>query len=74
MIYYNVVFDAHQVFCANGLPVESYLPSRAALPQLDETVRCDLAALFAVEESDGPAFPAPRYAAPPSKDYRPELV
>ncbi len=72
--YYNVVFDAHQVFCADGLPVESYLPSRAGLRQLDEAVRCDLAALFAAEEDENPAFPAPRYAAPKVKDYRPELV
>ena len=24
--YYNIIFDNHQVFCANGLPVESFPP------------------------------------------------
>ena len=29
--YYNIVFDTPQVFCANGMPVESFCPSEQAL-------------------------------------------
>lgn len=73
VVYYNIVFDEHQVFCANGLPVESYLPEAARLDELDDHARQDLTALFAAEEAD-PAFPPARYAAPEAEGYRPELV
>lgn len=73
MLYYNIVFAEHQVFCANGLPVESYLPEAARLGELDDAARADLTALFA-REAAGPDFPQPRYPAPAAVDYRPELV
>ena len=71
--YYNIVFADHQVFCANGLPVESYLPDPARLDDLDDLVSRDLTALFSREEAT-PQFPEPRYAALPGDGYRPELV
>ena len=73
LTFYNIVFDDHQVFCANGLPVESYLPSRASLGQLDEALRGHLSALFDGEDADS-AFPVERYSAPAAEDYRPEFV
>ena len=72
-VFYNLVFDSHQVFCANGLPVESYLPSPTGLSELDEDVRGDLNSLFQSGDSDRD-FPNPRYNAPQSENYRPEFV
>lgn len=39
MVYYNLVFDTHQVFTANGLPVESFLPTQHALSLLADDDR-----------------------------------
>ncbi len=82
--FYNIVFDQHHVFCADGLPVESYLPTPTAVAELDEGLGADLRELFdraprdgAAQDGaaqDGPAFPAPRYSAPEIEDYRPEFV
>lgn len=74
MTFYNIVFDAHQVFCADGLPVESYLPTPASLGELDDDLRGSLAALFEVHAEDGAGFPQPRYPAPERENYRPEFV
>ena len=66
--FYNIVFDAHQVFCVNGLPVESYLPS---IGEVDEAVRKSLAeCLFSDETAE---YPVSRYVAA-EDGYRPELV
>ncbi|MCV6591799.1 MAG: Hint domain-containing protein [Silicimonas sp.] len=44
--YYNVVFDAPQVFCANGMPVESFTPCEADLGELPREARADLREAF----------------------------
>ncbi len=44
--YYNLVFDRHEVICAEGLPVESFRPTPGALSQMDVTTRDALLALF----------------------------
>ncbi len=72
--FYNIVFDQHHVFCADGLPVESYLPTQKAVEELDEGVGGDIRQLFDRRSEDGPQFPAARYSAPESDDYRPEFV
>ena len=74
LVLHNVVFADHQVFAANGLPVESYLPSQKTVRELDEAVSRDIAALFAETPEADPGYPAPRYAEPAIKDYRPEFV
>lgn len=74
MAFYNLVFAEHQVFTANGLPVESYLPSKATVKELDKDVSRDIAALFAPDAESAPGYPAPRYTAPETKDFRPEFV
>lgn len=35
-IFYNLVFDDHQVFAANGLPVESFLPTPMSVTTLND--------------------------------------
>lgn len=72
--YYNIVFDAHQVFCANGLPVESYLPCVDTMGELDDEVRESLATVFAGSAEAGDAFPKARYSAPEIENYRPAFV
>ena len=44
--YYNIVFDEPQVFCANGLPVESFHVTREARAALDPKVRAELDKIF----------------------------
>ena len=44
--YYNIIFDAPQVFCANGMPVESFVPSRETLRNAPAEIRKELSALF----------------------------
>lgn len=39
IVYYNLVFDAHQVFAANGLAVESFLVTDASLAAVSAPVR-----------------------------------
>ncbi len=74
MTFYNVVFEDHQVFTANGLPVESYLPSEDAVHALDEGVSRDIEALFANTPDAEPGYPVPRYTAPDLNGARLELV
>ena len=74
MTFYNLVFEDHHAFTANGLPVESYLPSHASVRELDEDVSRDIAALFAREAESEPGYPAPRYAEPEVEGYRPAFL
>ncbi len=44
--YYNLVFDNQEVFCAEGLPVESFRPSPKAIAEMDVAAREELLELF----------------------------
>lgn len=67
LTYYNLVFEDHQAFAANSLPVESFLPSPSVIDRLDEATSRDIAALFATGEAESKrSFPAPRYVEPES--------
>jgi hypothetical protein len=57
--YYNLVFDAHQVFAANGLPVESFLPSPALVCGLADEEREELARVLPDLGEDGADYPGP---------------
>lgn len=46
MTYYNLVFDAHHVFLANGMPVESFLITEDALAHVDDGVRARIFEVF----------------------------
>lgn len=43
---YNVVFDTHQIYCANGLPLESFHVSREARAALDPSIRAEIDRIF----------------------------
>lgn len=68
LTYYNLVFEDHQVFAANSLPLESFLPSAATIDRLDETTSRDIAALFAGETASKRSYPTPRYVEPDAID------
>lgn len=72
--YYNIVFDAPQVFHADGMPVESFTPSEQAVAGLPEEVYEELRGLF---PELGPRFsdyPAPRYKARKRVSYTPDFA
>ncbi|MEL6167381.1 MAG: Hint domain-containing protein [Pseudomonadota bacterium] len=72
--FYNIVFDQHQVFCVNGLPVESYLPSIHALRALDQTISGDLAKIFPDLGTSKRAYPVSPYITSDDPNYSPEFV
>ena len=44
--YYNIIFEQPQVFCANGMPVESFIPAEDTLTSAPKEVTEALAKLF----------------------------
>jgi hypothetical protein len=72
--YFNIVFDAPQVFCANGMPVESFVPCEDTLRAAPADVREGLAAIF---PDLGPKFadyPAPAYKQRQRVSYTPSYA
>lgn len=72
--YYNIVFDAPQVFCANGLPVESFTPSAEMLIHMPKDVQDELRELFPEVGPQFAAYPEPRYKRRERVSYTPQLV
>ena len=74
LVYYNVVFDSPQVFCANGLPVESFMPSEDAMMYIPKAAKEDLRKTF---PDLGPKFkdyPAPSYKLRERVSYTPDFA
>lgn len=72
--YYNIVFDTPQVFCANGLPVESFTPSTDTLIYVPKDAQDELRQTF---PDLGPKFtdyPAPRYKLRERVSYTPDFA
>ena len=55
------MFDCHQIFAANGLPVESFLPSPTSVCSLEDAVREELGRVLPDLGADGTDYPAPMY-------------
>lgn len=72
--YFNVVFDEHQVFCANGLPVESFLPSAQALKALPKDVRAEFTRNFPDLAPRFSDYPPPRYKLRERVSYNPDFA
>jgi hypothetical protein len=72
--FYNVVFDHHQVFCANGLPVESFLPSPSTMCALDRRVTDDITRLFPELLKSPSSYPPAEYPTPDAPRYRPNFA
>ncbi|MEO1537604.1 MAG: Hint domain-containing protein [Pseudomonadota bacterium] len=72
--YYNIVFDEPQVFCANGMPVESFVPCADTLPLIPADVQADLRALFPNLGPEFAEYPAPPYKARQRVSYTPNFA
>lgn len=46
VVYFHLLFDAHQIVFANGAPTESFFPGPEAIAALDADQRQELASLF----------------------------
>ena len=68
--YYNVVFDRHQVFCVNGLPVESFLPTVSALSGMAKDVVAGITDAFPELGRSPSAYPPAQYPVPEAPQYR----
>ena len=71
--YHTPVFDCHQVVQAEGLPLESFLPSAAALRALDEARRSDILRAFPELRRSPSAYPPAIYPVATGEDYRREI-
>lgn len=74
VVYYNLVFDAQQVFSANGLPVESFHVSDRSIATLDRKVRGDLEQVFPDLRSTADHYPTLRYPVTSREQYLSEYV
>lgn len=72
--YFNIVFDEHVVFCANGLPVESFRPTPAALDAIDPNVGDDIMRLFPSLKERPETYPAARYPMAEHARYLPDFA
>lgn len=69
--YYNIVFDEPQVFCVNGLPVESFTPTEEALRSTPLEARAELKKVFSNLLPHFDAYPAPKYKVRERVSYSP---
>ncbi|MEM9262618.1 MAG: Hint domain-containing protein [Pseudomonadota bacterium] len=72
--YFNIVFDAPQVFCANGLPLESFVPCEDTLPLIPADVQVDLRTLFPNLSPNFSDYPVPSYKARQRVSYTPSFA
>ncbi|KAF0676827.1 Hint domain-containing protein [Profundibacterium mesophilum] len=56
-IFYNFVFDRHEVVMVSGLPVETFHPSAATVANVDEGTKVDLMRRFPALRREAEAFP-----------------
>ncbi|MEQ9039877.1 MAG: Hint domain-containing protein [Silicimonas sp.] len=72
--YYNIVFDEPQVFCANGLPIESFSPDDETIAETPEPVLKELQETFPDLAPRFADYPAPRYKKRERVSYTPDFA
>jgi len=70
--YYTFVFDSHQMFCVNGLPVESFLPTASAVAGLNANMREDLVRRFPQLKREPNSYPPAEYTVVIGAEYLPD--
>jgi len=70
--YFTFVFDSHQIFCANGLPVESFLPTTANIAALNPNMKADLIGRFPQLRREPNSYPPAEYTIVSGAEYLPE--
>lgn len=68
---FTLIFDTHQIFCVNGLPVESFLPSAGAVASLSEEFRDALVRRFPQLRREPNSYPPAEYKAVNGVEYLP---
>ncbi|MGB5558047.1 MAG: Hint domain-containing protein [Paracoccaceae bacterium] len=71
---FTLIFDTHQVFCVNGLPVESFLPSASAVASLSEDFRDALVRRFPQLRREPNSYPPAEYTVLSGVEYLPSQV
>lgn len=74
LTYYNLVFGEPQVFCANGLPVESFTPDDETVDETPEAVLAELRETFPDLQPRFADYPAPRYKKRERVSYTPDFA
>ena len=72
--YYNIVFEVPQVFCANGLPIESFSPCSEILKIVPKKVCEDLRTTFPDLGPKLDDYPAPQYKMRERVSYTPSYA
>ncbi len=71
---FTLVFDSHQVFCANGLPVESFLANASGAFALAPHLRAELLQLFPRLKRQPHAYPQVKYRAVEAANLLPDQL
>jgi len=69
--YYQMVFDSHKVLAANGLPVESFLPSAPALQTLETSMREALMQRYPQLKKEPDSYPPAEFPTASGIEYLP---
>lgn len=72
--YYNLIFDNQEVFCAEGLPVESFRPSPKAIAEMDVAAREELFDLFPDFSPKRCPYPGLPHPTAQARAYRPDCA
>lgn len=72
--YYNIVFDEPQVFCANGLPIESFSPDNETIDETPESVLQQLREVFPSRAPRFTDYPPSRYKKRERVSYTPDFA
>ena len=72
--YFNVVFENSQIFCANGLPVESFVATESSLANVPQTVRDKLKTLVDGSDPKSDELITPKYKQRKRVSYTPDFV
>lgn len=72
--YYNLIFEDHQIFCVDGLPIESLRPTPKIVALMDVETREELLELFPNLSPRRAAFPAVKHPVAKSKTYLPDQM
>jgi len=73
LTFVTLVFDNHQVFPVNGLPVESFLPTPANVAALGEELRTELVRRFPQLRREPNAYPPAEYPFVAGAEYVPDV-
>ncbi len=71
---FTLVFDSHQVFCANGLPVESFLANATGTIALAAHLRAELLHLFPRLKRQPHAYPRVKYRVVDAAKFLPDRL